>query len=70
MADDMQDLSRHLMAVIAAQLEAAHEIAMDAQSTHRPSDEQTAVVAQLSAAVRDIEALAAAATIIDRLGAG
>ena len=69
MPDDMQDLSRHLMAVIAAQLEAAHEIAMEAQSTHRPSGEQTAIVAQLSAAMRDLEALAVAATIIDRLGA-
>ena len=69
MPDDIQDLSKHLMAVIAAQLEAAHEIAMDAQSTHRPSDEQTAIVAQLSAAMRDLEALAVAATIIDRLGA-
>ena len=67
MADDMQDLSRHLMAVIAAQLEAAHDIAMEAQSTHRPSGEQTAIVAQLGAAMRDIEALTAAATVIDRL---
>ena len=70
MPDDMQDLSSHLIAVIAAQLEAAHEIAMDAQSKHRPSHEQTALVAQLDAAMRDLEALAAAATVIDRLGAG
>jgi 2-succinyl-5-enolpyruvyl-6-hydroxy-3-cyclohexene-1-carboxylate synthase len=68
MPDDMQDLSRHLMAVIAAQLETAHELAMDAQSTRRSPDDQAALVAQLSATIRDVDALVAATAVIERLG--